>query len=205
MITRLIVETPAAPRLLVPTARLLAERPDLDPTVAEALLLAASETVCLWCDVAPDQAGRRTFLRETARIEVEGIAPGPGPLLLPWRIPVGTVTAITLDGTALAETDWRVEPMAALLWRLSETGRPCVWEGDRLTLDLSVGWDPDDVPPALAEACLTLARRAADDRGRDDALRSWRYGEIQESYWAPDTLEAGLLTALAPWRGGAVV
>lgn len=162
---------------------------------------AASDVVSSVCGIAADQEGRRTLLTEALSIAYRASeVPSPcghvAPLLLPWRLPL-TVSAVTVDGTALTVADdIEVEPMAGLLWRLDSDGERTRWERGRIVITASAGWSQANVPEAARQAVIRYCRERYDGDGRNSLLKSERAEDVGEfSYWIGPTSKGDALPA----------
>lgn len=162
-----------------------------------------SDTICTACNVAPDQAGRRTFLSESVIISyrtseivpdtrrwtgyADRYASQVRPLILPWRLPL-TVSTVTVDDTTLTvATDIEIEPMAALLWRLDSNGERTHWERGRLVITGTAGWALVDVPAALRYAVVEMIGLRLDGRGRNSFLKvDQAEGVGRQEFWVGD-------------------
>ena len=194
----LTVSAAVADRSLVSLATVKAELCITD-TTNDALLTRwvkeLSDAVCEVCGVAPDQAGRRTFLAEPVSIayRAQEVPCGfdPAPLIMPWRIPLN-IDTLTVDGTALTVADdVELEPMAGLLWRLNGNGCRTRWERGRVVITGTAGWVLADVPAALSSAVTDAVRYRwyAHTRGAP-LLRSYENPDVEKMSWSdPDKVE----------------
>lgn len=101
--------------------------------------------------------------------------------LLLSRLPVGAVSAVTLNGEALDATQYSVEAEAGLLVRVS-AGLSRRWEPRSLvTVEYTAGFDP--LPADLKAACLRLVEADWTQRGKDPSLKSISIGSIGLTYF----------------------
>lgn len=102
------------------------------------------------------------------------------------RYPVGEVTAVTEDGTALIEADFEVEPTMGLLHRLSNDC-PISWCARKVVVEYDAGYaDIADVPLQLQKACIALVRYMRTSGPRDATLKRVKIEGISErEYWVP--------------------
>lgn len=172
-----------------------------------------SAAICSYCNLSPDQTGAITFGRETmtATWLTSGEWRG-GRLLLPWRIPVVSITSVVEDGTTLAGTDYRVLPMQATLERL-DGDYPGCWSCGKIVVTYVAGYLlPDEtgstIPADLQDAALHEATARWRARGRDPTLRSENLPDVYQQSWAASggalTMDGGVLpetaARLARWR-----
>src|SRR5262245_17587358 len=70
--------------------------------------------------------------------------------------PVSAVASVTVNGAALASTDYKVEPESGLLWRWGAAA--CRgWTHGEIAIEYTAGYNlPDDAPASLARACAEL-------------------------------------------------
>lgn len=146
-----------------------------DPELSR-LIAARSQAIYAWCGIAGDQLGRRTMALESIVATWMSGYRRSSLLVLPWRIPVVTITSIVEDGITLDADDYRVHPMSAMLERLDEDV-PRAWDSGKIVVTYTAGWvDIDDdattIPADLQEACLAECVSAWVGRKRDASLRS---------------------------------
>lgn len=168
-----------------------------------------SDAICETCGVAPDQAGRRTFLSEEIVISyrAQEIPPGlaPAPLVLPWRIPL-SVDTVTVDSVPLiVADDLEIDPLAGLLWRINADGERMRWGRARIIITGTAGWALADMPAALSSAVVDAVRYRwyASTRG-DPLLRSFENPDVEKlTYMDSDKVELinGLPKAVADRLG----
>ncbi len=146
-----------------------------------------SDAVSEACGVAPDQAGRRTFLREAVTISYRPneVPCGfdPAPLVLPWRLPLD-VEMVTVDGATLDADAYEVEPMAGLLWRLNTFGCRTRWERSRIVITGTAGWVLADVPAALRRAVIECVTIRWDGKDQNSYLKRDRVDGVgEQEFW----------------------
>lgn len=148
-------------------------------TELERMISARSQAIYAWLGVSADQNGRRTLIRETMTAAFLADSEGrSSTLLLPWRIPLVSITSVVEAGVTLASTDYQIRPMMAALVRLDSAGEaPIRWGSGKIVVTYTAGWlDPtetaSDIPPDLADAALQEIATAWRGRSRDPALRS---------------------------------
>lgn len=113
------------------------------------------------------------------------------------------VSAVTVDGTALAGTDY--ERDGALLHRLS-SDRRVDWTGSKVVIDYQAGFATlTDLPYDLERAALEWIKAAYSARGRDPLLRSQSVQDVgSESYLDPrsgmEAMPPQCAALLDPWR-----
>jgi hypothetical protein len=123
------------------------------------------------------------------------------------RRPVVTVTAITLDGTALvADVDYEVDRDTGLVFRLCADERVPWPAGGKLVAEYSGGYALlADLPYDVERACVVLVTAYAAAAGRDPALRSESVADIGSTTWL-DPMNGGgglpepVRALLAPYR-----
>ncbi len=154
---------------------------------------------------------RRVLARETvaetfrARLNTSGmVTPEAAPLILA-RYPVSSIQSVTVDGEALAADGYEVDPASGLLYRLS-SGFWCSWTGARIVVAYTAGYilpgnSDTNLPPALEEACLGIARMRWFNDSRDPLVKSEDVPDVGSTqYWVgdvPTASSSGLPTDLA--------
>lgn len=97
------------------------------------------------------------------------------------RLPIMSVTAVTLNGEPLDPTGYQVEAEAGLLIRVA-AGLSRRWEPRSLvTVEYTAGFDP--LPADLKAACLRLVEADWTQRGKDPSLKSISIGSIGLTYF----------------------
>ena len=76
------------------------------------------------------------------------------------QVPVASVTSVTEDGTALAASDYELQPRTGLLYRGSASS-PGMWSGGPTGVRVTYVVDADAVPANLRQAALELTRALA--------------------------------------------
>lgn len=102
------------------------------------------------------------------------------------RVPVSSITAVTVDGAALSENDTRLDAASGLLARLA-SGRSRTWEG-RAVVAITYEAGFTETPADLQQACLTLVSAEWAARGKDPGLKSIGIGSISLTYFTPDAV-----------------
>lgn len=120
------------------------------------------------------------------------------------RYPVASIDSVTVDGTALAPTEYEANLAVGQLWRLSSDGsRRIPWcDGNHITVQYTGGYALlDSMPYAIEAACLSLIKHKVAARGRDPSLRSRTIDGVgQEQYWVGSTGGTpGLPDEVATW------
>ncbi|MGE0722818.1 MAG: hypothetical protein AB7O45_00510 [Alphaproteobacteria bacterium] len=143
------------------------------------LVRARSDAIAAWCGLAADQTGGRTFAVETMTATwLSADCARSTRLLLPWRVPLISITSIVEDGVTLDADDYRTVPMGAMLERIGSDGEtPCLWSSAPIVVTYTAGWtaaniDGTDMPADLQDACLQECTTRWRARGRDPGLRS---------------------------------
>ena len=130
----------------------------------------------------------RIFAREGLRQTLQWVD-GRECLLLARR--PATVRAVTVDGAALALTDWALPEGSARLMRLQD-GAPVCWRGGLVVVDFDAGYllpgqppdaDAPPVPADLQQACLRLVTALRESAGRDPLLRSASLDQVIARSW----------------------
>jgi hypothetical protein len=130
------------------------------------------------------------------------------------RVPVSTLTSVTVDGTALTlATDVVLDADSGLLQRLS-SDIPVEWYAGKITAVYAGGWllpgtTGANLPADIERACLITVTAMAAGTGRDPQLRSESADGIGASSWLDPRAEDGALpwsaaALLAPWRRYAI-
>lgn len=130
------------------------------------------------------------------------------------RVPVSTLTSVTVDGTALTlATDVLLDADSGVLHRLSGD-TPCDWYANKVEVAYQGGWvlpgsSGANLPADIERACqITVAAMAA-GTGRDPQLRSESADGIGSASWLDPRADDGALpwsaaALLAPWRRFAI-
>lgn len=214
----LVVASPAAAalRLLAPldavVTALTTEDGAPDEDAVARILRARSAMILSECRVAPDQLGRRTFAKESMVATFLATDRRSDTLVLPWRVPVRTITSVVEAGVTLAATDYAAMPNAALLRRLSG-GAPAPWSCGQIVVTYEAGFDVTEdlettgLPPELVEACIAECRVAWFAEGRDPTAAAEAMPDVYSTTYRAGSTGAereGLLgdtkTLVRPWR-----
>ncbi|MBM3535780.1 MAG: hypothetical protein FJX60_22435 [Alphaproteobacteria bacterium] len=164
---RLTVGTPSTTKALVSLARVKRElgiTTSGDDDVLAEKIAEASAAIVAHCRVAADQRGRRTFAEEGCSVDFDAdemtrFDREIAPLILPWRIPVVAIAGIVENGVTLAPADYQLEPMSALIWRMS-AGVRTNWATSSIVVTYTAGWDltGSELPSDIAGAALALVK-----------------------------------------------
>jgi hypothetical protein len=129
------------------------------------------------------------------------------------RTPVATIASVTVDGTALASTDYSVDAGSGLLVRLT-ADTPVEWLANRVVVAYTGGWllpgqSGANLPADIERATIVTVAAWAAAQGRDPQLRSEAAEGIGSQSWLDPVAEHGALPwaaaqLLAPWRRYAV-
>lgn len=102
------------------------------------------------------------------------------------RLPVVSVTSVTVDGTALDAADYEVDPTSGLLTRLS-SGEPTCWGCGKHVVVYVAGWAevPEDLKLAASRMVGNLL--SDDARGGDTGLKREEIpGVITREWWVSE-------------------
>lgn len=170
-------------------------------TELDAIIDRVSAAIVSYCDLATDQLGRATFARESMVATFYAGACRDQHLLLPWRIPVGTITSVVEAGLTLAATDYRVLPMRAILERLDDD-YPVAWSSEKIVVTYAAGWVmPATLPYDIQQAALYEASARWYAKDRDPLLRSETIPDVFQQSWASSggalDMSAGVLPETA--------
>jgi len=158
-----------------------------DTALIEAMIDRVSARAARHCNLAKDVTGTLpTFGRETCR------ATWPADhcrqaceLVLPWRVPVTTISSVVEDGVTLSATDYRLRG-GAILERLSDDV-PVPWSRVKIVVTYVAGWQlesADQVPPDLEAAVIDQVRTAYQTRARDLTLRSEQVPDVYSATYS---------------------
>jgi hypothetical protein len=190
--------SPAARRLTTAAnVRAVIGSPIGDDSLLEQMIDRVSAAAAKYCNLAQDAIGTPpTFGRETCRATWLTSREGrTGKLLLPWRVPVVSVTSIVEDGATLVGTDYRLR-LGAILERLSD-GAPVRWLSGQLVVVYVTGWDlvTNGAPPDLEAAVIDQVKAMYQGRKRDGNMRSFTASEVSMTFadaGAAETFECAL-------------
>ena len=214
--SRLTVTTPSTTKALVSLARVKRElgiTASGDDDVVADKIAEASAAIVAHCRVAADQRGRRTFAEEgcSAAFDADEIMPigrDIAPLILPWRIPVTAIASIVESGVALVPADYQLEPMSALVWRMS-AGMRTNWAISSVIVTYTAGWDltGTELPSNIAGAALALVKSSWFGRLRDPLIKSEDVPGVGSTQWwvggtggDAGSLPQEVVDSLAPYR-----
>ena len=213
---RLTVGTPATTKALVSLARVKRElgiTTSGDDDVLADKIAEASAAIVAHCRVAADQRGRRTFAEEGCSVAFDADEMMPfdreiAPLILPWRIPVITIASVVENGVTLVPADYQLEPMAALIWRMS-AGMRTNWVNSTVVVTYTAGWDltGPELPSDIAGATLSLVKASWFGRLRDPLIKSEDIPGVGSTQWwvgstggDAGSLPQDVVDSLAPYR-----
>jgi hypothetical protein len=171
------VSVAATDRSLATAAEVLAA---LGETVTAAMILYVSDLISLECRVVGDGVNPPT-LREETIVETIRVASSKGELILSRRF-IGDVASVTVDGSALAETEYEVDPGSGILTRIDSTGAVICWNRGKVVVTYDAGFAV--VPETLKLAAIRVIQEQLSASARDPLLR----GETVEGigrfdYW----------------------
>jgi len=132
------------------------------------------------------------------------------------RTPVVKIDSVTVDDIAFDPSEFRLDPEAGLLDRLSSGGIPCAWFFCKSAVVaytagfILPGASGRNLPPAIEGAVVALVSDYWASRGRDPTLRAETIpGVIERQFWVgavgdPAMLPPRVLASIAPFRRPAV-
>jgi uncharacterized phiE125 gp8 family phage protein len=132
------------------------------------------------------------------------------------RTPVSAIASVAADDIVLDPSEYRLDPDAGLLDRLSTDGIPCVWCFRKSVVVaytggfILPGQDGRNLAYAIEGAVVALVSDYWASRGRDPTLRSESIpGVIDRQFWVgavgdPGLLPPRVLASIAPFRRPAV-
>lgn len=140
-------------------------------------------------DLIAAHCNRDTFGREAVR-QTERITCAQEYIILERDIAL-TITALTVDGTALAAADYEVD--GSLLYRI-EDDRRGYWDAGKVVIEYGAGFTLlTTLPYALERAALDLVVNLYRGRGRDGAIRQEMVEGIgSTSYFDPRGASGGM-------------
>jgi hypothetical protein len=116
------------------------------------------------------------------------------------RTPVSAIASVTVDGTPLDQTEFRLDPDAGLLDRLSTDGHPCAW---CFCKSVVVAYTGGFILPGspgrnldygIEGAVVALVSDYWASRGRDPTLRARTIpGVIEQQFWVGAVGDPSLL------------
>lgn len=176
-----------------------------------------SAKIAQFCGLAADAAMTPpTFASETLRATWYTTCYSRGDkLLLPWRIPVSSITSVVEAGTTLTtSTDYRLLPGGMVLRLSGDSETPTCWSTGKIVVVYVAGWAslstnaPADLQAAVAEQVKYRALQISRDpslRSVDiDELRSETYNVVGGDSISTSGLLAQVEAALGPYRALAV-
>jgi len=184
-----------------------------DTALIEAMIERVSALAAARCGLARDVAGAMpTFGTETLRATwfVDSGERPRSALILPWRVPVTTITSVVEAAVTLtAGTDYRLVG-GGLVERLVQDA-PVAWSSGKIVVTYVAGWalaTANAVPPDLEAAVIEQVKGMYVARARDPAVRSVNVPEVYSASYSVaggDSIgSSGLLAqveaALAPYR-----
>lgn len=134
------------------------------------------------CSIAVGSGAEPTLRQETL---VETFFGACGAQLILSRRHEVEIVSVTVDGTALTEEDYLVDPETGLLCRM-QGGYPSAWSGRKVDVEYKAGFAA--VPDELKAAAIAMLRLAWSERSRDPAIKSERINipdvrEVDRQYW----------------------
>jgi len=140
--------------------------------------------ICSECNIAIGAGAPPTLLRETLTEVFRSVRSEV--LMLSRRHEV-TVSGITEDGTALAPSDYEVDPESGLVHRLSSDNR-VAWRASKITVVYAAGFASNSIPRDLAHAASDFLRQVWRESDRDPLVKSERVRiddieEIERQFW----------------------
>jgi uncharacterized phiE125 gp8 family phage protein len=218
---RSIVEivTPAESELLTTLERVKAElqiTTDANDEILEAKIAEASSDI----QAALGKRLPRENLKETFwhddELRVAHLGNPAQTTLFLNRTPVAAIASVTVDDIVLDPSEYRLDPDAGLLDRLSTDGIPCAWRFCKSVIVAYIGGfilpgqDGRNLAYAIEGAVVALVSDYWASRGRDPTLRSESIpGVIDRQFWVgavgdPGLLPPRVLASIAPFRRPAV-
>lgn len=124
------------------------------------------------------------------------------------RTPVTDIDSVTVDGAALAASEYEVDPDSGLLYRLSGNSQVC-WSGSVVVVQYTGGYELlETLPNEIEEAAIWLAKGMYYARARDPKVKSEEVPDVGTfEYWVgpmPGQSDYGfppeVISMLAPHR-----
>lgn len=185
--------------------------------VLEAYIDEVSAKVAQFCGLAIDTAMTPpTFASETLRATWFTADCHRGEkLLMPWRVPVSSITSVVENGVTLTSGDDYRLIGGAMLLRLNGDGEtPSCWSTGKIVIVYVAGWTTlsTNAPADLQAAIAEQVKYRVFAKDRDPALRSESEPDVYSASYAVAGGEniglSGLLiqveSALAPYRSFAL-
>jgi uncharacterized phiE125 gp8 family phage protein len=222
---RSIVEivAPAASELLTTLDRVKAElqiTTDANDEVLEAKIAEASSDIQAAVGKRlPREDVKETFWHDDAfrpLLPVPRFGNPAQTTLFLKRTPVSKIASVTVDDVALDPSEYRLDPGAGLLDRLTPDGYPCDWCFRKSVVIaytggfILPGQDSRNLDFGIEGAVVALVSDYWASRGRDPTLRSESIpGLIDRQFWVgavgdPGLLPPRVLASIAPFRRPAV-
>jgi Phage gp6-like head-tail connector protein len=132
------------------------------------------------------------------------------------RTPAVKIDSVTVDDIAIDPSEFRLDPDAGLLDRVSSDGIPCAWFFCKSVVVayaagfILPGESGRNLPPAIEGAVVALVSDYWASRGRDPTLRAETIpGVIERQFWVgavgdPAMLPPRVLASIDPFRRLAV-
>lgn len=201
--SRFIVSTASSDTALLTVAELRAAAGVTDASRDEALSalgLQAAAAIARACGLASDGVNPPTLLSETCTETWR--LPGCVATLMLSRVPVSSITLVTVDGTALDAANYEADAASGRLVRLS-SDLPVSWSGAKVTVVYQAGFAT--APPDLKLAASKLVAMLDTEAGRDANLKREDIPGVMEREWwvspASDPLiSAEISELLAPYK-----
>jgi uncharacterized phiE125 gp8 family phage protein len=222
---RSVVEivTPAASELLTTLDRVKAEpnvtTGDNDEILEAKIAEASSDIQAAVGKRLPREDVKETFWHDDAfrpLLPVPRFGNPAQTTLFLKRTPVSKIASVTVDDVALDPSEYRLDPDAGLLDRLSTNGFPCAWCFCKSVIVAYTGGyalpgnTGRSLPYGIEGAVVALVSDYWASRGRDPTLRSESIpGLIDRQFWVgavgdPALLPPRVLASIAQFRRPAV-
>lgn len=195
------VSVAATDRSLVTAAEVLAA---IGATASSEMIAYVSDMISLECRIVADGVNPPT-LREETIVETIRVAKSKSELILSRRF-ISDVASVTVDGSALAETEYELDPGSGILTRIDATGAVICWERSKVIVTYDAGFAV--VPDPLKLAAIRVIQEQLSASARDPLLR----GETVEGigrfdYWvngggasASGAISGSVSAMLDPYR-----
>lgn len=184
-------------------------------TVLNSIIDRISALAVRYCNLAIDIGAKApTFASETCQATwFKSSVTRSTQILLPWRVPITSITSVVEDGTTLTvSTDYRLTAGGILL-RLSNDG-PVEWNVGKIVVVYVAGWSSlsSNVPPDIEARVIDQVKMEYLSRARDGSVRSETVPDVYQAAYGVaggDSVgDSGLLVslegALEPYRSIAV-
>jgi hypothetical protein len=155
--------------------------------ILEAYIDEVSAKAADFCSLARDSIGSvPTFAAETVRATWFITDGRDSELLLPWRVPVTSISSVVEDGLTLtANTDYRLMGAGVLLRLSSDV--PIPWSSGKIVVVYVAGWAATlstNAPADLQAAVAEQVKYRAWARDRDPGLRSESEPDVYSASYA---------------------